>query len=286
MIARLKADFSILWLCRRLGVSRSGYYEWAEMQVNPSKATQRRNELAAYVLTEFQKSSYSAGRRTITARLRNQGHVVNVKLVARIMAEEGLIPAQTIRARKKHAARQLRPTDPGDLLHRDFTSETPGVKLVGDITQITTGEGWVYLATVIDLFNREVIGYAVSDRMKTDLIIAAFTMTKRAGLIAEQPIFHTDHGSQYASTRFIRYCRKNRITRSMGERFHCWDNAVAESFFSRLKNERLHSFAFATRDDAITQIVDYIDYYNRVRPHSTNNGATPVDHRTAVTTAA
>lgn len=286
MIARLKADFPILWLCRRLQVTRSGFYEWAGMQANPSNAARRRNELAAYVLTEFQTSSYAAGRRMITTRLRNQGHIVNEKLVGRIMAEEGLIPAQTIRARKKHAARQLRATDPADLLQRDFTSEIPGTKLVGDITQIDTGEGRVYLATVIDLFNREVIGYAVSDRMKTDLVIAAFTIAKRAGLIAEKPIFHTDHGSQYASGRFIRYCHRNRITRSMGERFECWDNAVAESFFSRLKNERLHSTTFATRDDAITETLDYIDYYNRVRPHGTNNGATPTDHRTTLTTAA
>ena len=286
MIARLKADFTVLWLCRRLQVSRSGYYEWVQMQVSPSKAAQRRNELAGFVLTEFQMSSYAAGRRTITTRLRNQGWTVNGKLIGRIMAAEGLVPAQTIRARKKHAARQLRATDPADLLRRDFTATTPGTKLVGDITQVDTGEGRVYLATVIDLFNREVIGYATSKRMKTDLIIAAFTMAKRADLIADKAIFHTAHGSQYASTRFIRYTRRNRITRSMGERFECWDNAVAESFFSRLKNERLHSFAFATRDDATTEIVDYITYYNHVRPHGTNNGATPADHRAALTTAA
>lgn len=286
MITRLKADFPVLWLCRRVQVSQSGYYEWAGMQRNPSKAAQRRNELAAFVMTEFQASSYAAGRRTITTRLRAQGWVVNAKLIGRIMAEEGLIPAQTTRARKKHAARQLRATDPADLLHRDFTSEIPGTKLVGDITQIATGEGWVYLAAIIDLFNREVIGYAMSNRMKTDLVIAAFTMAKHAGLIADKAIFHTDHGSQYASRRFIRYARRNRITRSMGERFECWDNAVAEAFFSRLKNERLHSYAFTTRDEAITETVDYIDYYNHIRPHGTNHGATPTQHRTALTTAA
>lgn len=286
MIARLKADFPITWLTNRLGVSRSGYYEWDHAQSHPSDAERRRNELIEFVVAEFQRSRFSAGRRTITTRLRAQGWIVNVKLVRRIMAEEGLVPAATLRARKRQHDRQLRAKDPADLLQRDFTSTVPGAKLVGDITQVRTGEGWVYLATVIDLFNREVIGYATANHARTSLVIAAFTMAKRAGRIAEHPIFHSDHGTQYASNRFIQYSRRNRITRSMGERFECWDNAVAESFFSRLKNERLHSFEFETRHDAAIEIATYIEYYNHVRPHSTLNGATPAEHRAALTTAA
>ncbi len=286
MIAWLKAEFPIAWMCRQLEVSKSGYYKWVASELNPSKTEARRNELVGFVESKFIGSGHSAGRRKITRKLRNDGLHVNHKLVGRVMREQGLVPQQTRRAWKKAARRANQVPDPADALKRVFTAQIPGTTLVGDITQVPTGQGWLYLATVIDLASREVIGYAHGPRMTAELVIRAFTAAKRNGNLPAGATFHSDHGSQYRSKRFAKYCRRNKITRSMGEKFQCWDNAVAESFFAGLKNERLHAFRFDSRAEAAAEIEDYIRYYNHERPHGSIDYDTPAAHRAQLTTAA
>jgi putative transposase len=286
VIAWLKADFPIAWMCQQLQVSTSGYYKWVAAEANPSKTEARRNELIGHVTAVFTRSKFSAGRRKITRVLRDAGLLINHKLVGRVMREQGLVPAQTRRAWKTAARRANLVPDPADALQRVFTAELPGAKLVGDITQVPTGEGWLYLATVIDLATREVIGSAHDRRMTAELVIRAFTAAKRNGNLPAGVTFHSDHGSQYRSKRFVKYCKRNKITRSMGEQFQCWDNAVAESFFAGLKNERLHALRFDSRAEAAAEIDDYIRYYNQHRPHATIDYDTPAARRAQLTTAA
>jgi transposase InsO family protein len=286
VIAWLKAEFPIAWMCRQLEVSKSGYYKWVATEEKPSPTEARRNELVPFVEAKFVRSKQSAGRRKITRLLRNDGLQVNHKLVGRIMHEQGLVPHQVRRAWKKAAQRQNRVPDPADALNRVFSAPIPGTKLVGDITQVPTGQGWLYLATVIDLATREIIGHAHGPRMTAELVVRAFTAAKRGGTLPAGATFHSDHGAQYRSKRFAAYCRRNRITRSMGEKFECWDNAVAESFFAGLKNERLHAFRFDSRAEAAAEIEDYIRYYNHERPHGTLDYDTPATRRAQLTTAA
>ena len=137
-----------------------------------------------------------------------------------------------------------------DLLGRDFApaSHAAGTVLVGDITYLKTGQGWLYLATVIDLSTRMVIGWQMADNMRTPLIIDALEMARERVGLGPDTIFHSDHGSQYTSGEFAKYCKKHGFLQSMGETGVCWDNAVAESFFSTLKNEMYHQHVFASRD--------------------------------------
>ncbi len=286
MIAWLKAEFPIAWMCRQLQVSKSGYYKWVATQATPSPSEARRNELVPFVEAKFVKSKQSAGRRKITRQLGNDGLQVNHKLVGRIMREQGLVPHQVRRAWKKAARRANQVPDPADALKRVFIAQVPGSTLVGDISQVPTGQGWLYLATVIDLANREVIGHAHAARMTAELVIRAFTAAKRQGNLPAGATFHSDHGTQYRSKRFAKYCRRNKITRSMGEKFECWDNAVAESFFAGLKNERLHALRFDSRAEAAAEIEDYIRYYNHERPHGSLDHDTPAARRAQLTTAA
>lgn len=286
MIAWLRADFPVAWMCRQLGVSKSGYYKWMAGQASPSTGQARRNELVGLVEAVFVQSHYSAGRRKITRVLGNGGLHVNHKLVGRVMREHGLVPHQTRRAWKKTARRKNQVPDPADALQRVFTAPIPDSRLVGDITQVPTGQGWCYLATVIDLANREVVGYAHGHRMTAELVVRAFSAAKRNGRLHPGATFHSDHGSQYRSRQVTRYCTRNKITRSMGEKFECWDNAVAESFFAQLKNERLHALRFDSRAEAAAEIEDYIRYYNGTRPHGTLDYDTPAARRAQLSQAA
>ena len=166
---------------------------------------------------------------------------------------------------------------------RDFTSSTPGTRLVGDITYLRTGSGWLYLATVIDLCTREVIGWAMASHMRTELIINAMVMARDHGRLAKAGVvFHSDRGSQYTSTDFQDWCAANHVTQSMGAVGVCWDNAVAESFFSHLKTEMFHQQSFPNHLSARTAVMEYIEvWYNRRRPHRHNGGISPAAARTA-----
>lgn len=275
MIAQLKADFPVTYLCQKLEVSASAFYEWC---ISHTTATnRRREELTVLVITKFAESNNVSGYRKVTAAIRKDGIIVNRKTVAGIMAELGLMSPQAERAFKRAKARAARLKDPVDLLGRDFGSLVPGSILVGDITYVATREGWLYVATVIDLATRQVLGHATSNRQTTRLIVRAMTAARRSGLIVPGTVFHTDHGSQYRSKRFANYCRRAGIHRSMGARMECWDNAVAESFFSKLKTERLDWLTFLTRDSANAEVANYIHHFNNDRLHQALGYLTPAE---------
>jgi transposase InsO family protein len=272
----MKAEFGVEFLTGRFGVTVSGYYEWAKRPaISPRKAAQW--DLSAKVLGLFVASGGVSGHRKIHAELAAAGVIVDKKTVAARMRELHLVPKQTVRAWKRAAARKRVTPDPADLVERNFSTDVaPGTVLVGDITYVHTDEGWLYTATVIDLGSRTVLGSASSKRIDTTLIIRALKNAIDTGHVAENAIFHTDHGVQYRSRRFRTYCKRHHIRQSMGSNFECWDNAVAESFFSKLKGERLDWCHFATRAAAAAEVADYIRHFNHHRRHQTLGYATPI----------
>ena len=273
MIAQLKADFPIVYLCEKLNVSTSAFYEWA---ISRTTATnRRRDEVTEMVIEEFAASNGVSGYRKVTAAIHRRGQAVDRKTVASIMAELGLMSPMVERAFRRARRRKSLTKDPVDLLSRDFESVVPGSILVGDITYVPTKEGWLYVATVIDLASRCVLGFATGNRQTTQLIVRAMTAARRSGLITTGAVFHSDHGTQYRSKQFTNYCRRNGIRRSMGARYECWDNAAAESFFSKLKAERLDWIRFDTRAAATTEVIDYISHFNNNRLHQTLGYKTP-----------
>ena len=166
-----------------------------------------------------------------------------------------------------------------ELIKRDFTAASPNTRWVGDITYIKTWEGWAYLATVIDLYSRKVVGYAVADHMRTDLITEALDMAIAARHPSPGVIFHSDRGTQYTSGQFDRYCTKNNIRRSLGKTGICYDNAVSESFFATYKKELIHTRPWPDLKSLLEVTVEWImNYYNTVRRHSTLGYLTPSEY--------
>jgi putative transposase len=270
-----KDHFPIVKMCAWLGVSTSGYYEWKDRA--PSPAAQRRERLATLITAIFEANHGTYGYRRIHAVLVRSGEHVSDELVRELMRELGLVACQP---------RPWRPTTTDadhahripDLVGRDFTAAQPGTKLVGDITYISTAEGWVYLATVIDCYSKMVVGWSMADHYKTSLIAAA--LDSAAGTIDLQPgcVFHSDRGSNYTSYEFAAKISGMNMRHSVGRTGICWDNAMAESFFGALKNEWVHRMTFTTRAEARQAIVHYIEgFYNRQRLHSGLGYKTPLE---------
>jgi putative transposase len=260
-------------MCRRLGISRASYYRWLDAEESPTAL--RYLELTEQVKMMFDSSDGIFGHRMVHTKLAAAGIEVSVGTVAAIMAENGWV-AKRMRAFKRTTI----PSDPdkvfADLIGRDFTSAAPGTRLVGDITYLRTDEGWLYLATVIDLCTRMVVGWAMADHMRASLTTGALKMARDRGHLQPDAIFHSDRGTQYTSREMGAWCRGNRVRQSMGETGVCWDNAVAESLFSSLKNEFYHHHSFTTRQDARRGVMKYIEvFYNRWRPHTNNDGLPP-----------
>lgn len=278
----MKADFPVSYLCDRFQVSESGFYAW---RARPQSASsRRRSELLAKVLGAFIGSGRADGHRKITATLAaDYDLLANRKTVLKAMRGLGVMPPAAQAAFRRAAARARVVPDPPDLLDRRFDFTIPGTVLVGDITYVPTAEGWVYVATVIDLATRMVLGHASGTRQSAELIVTALRRAIRTGIVAAGAIFHSDHGAQYRSKRFTRFCGQHTIRRSMGAKFECWDNAVAESFFSKLKNERLRWLTFTTRRAAAWEVRDYINTFNHKRRHQGLGYATPAETMTRLT---
>lgn len=256
-------------------VSSSGYYDWRERPRSARAA--RREKLTVIVRWHFEDSDGTYGYRRIAAAMRAAGQLVSADTVKSIMAEEGLVAAQPRRSGPRTTVPATDLAAVPDLVQRDFTASEPGRKLVGDITYIPTWEGWVYLATVLDCFSKKVVGWAMADHMRTDLIIAAMEMAIRNGHVRHGlTIFHSDRGSQYTSEAYREFCVSRGITRSMGRTGVCWDNAYAESWNGSLKNERVNRMVYPTRKKAIQDVANWIELrYNQKRLHSALGYVTP-----------
>lgn len=275
LIHEEKANHTILLMTGLLGVSRAGYYAWLARlgQVTPSQ--ERRDRVATLVAESHEQSRQVNGYRRVRADLARQGVPVSEGMVRARMRDAGIWGVQP-RSKKRTTIpaddAALRP----DLIKRDFTAQAPGEKLVGDITYLRTGEGWLYLATVIDLYSRMVVGWSMAGHMRTELIENALEMAHTHGRIAPGAVFHSDRGSVYTSADYAATAGKYGVRLSVGRTGSCHDNAVAESFFSMLKNEMYHRAVFATRRRARFAVHEYIEvFYNRQRLHSTLGYRTP-----------
>jgi putative transposase len=270
--------------CRALDVSESWFYKWRGRP--PTVAQQRRAELDARVREVFDDSGGNPGTYgspRVHAELRDQGWIVTEKTVAASMARQGLV------ARPKKRFRCLTRPDKRavpfpDLVRRDFSAPAPDLKWCGDMTEIPTLEGKLYLADVEDLFSRRIIGFAIGEHADAELATAAIqtAVAVRGGSVAGV-IFHSDRGSTYTADLFTEACGHHKIRQSMGRTGSCLDNAAAESFFSTLEHELLSRTTFRTKEDARRRAAAWIDSYNRNRRHSVCKMKTPIDHEAVAT---
>jgi putative transposase len=263
-------------MCAWLAVSTSGFYHWLSRPTSATAA--RRQALTARVRHFFQASDGTYGYRRIHADLVNEGTECSPELVRQIMRAEGLVACQPRPFRVTTEADALAAAEMPDLVGRDFTADRPGVKFVGDITYIHTWQGFVYLATVIDCYSKKVVGWSIADHMRAELVETALKNAAATTVIEPLAIFHSDRGSVYTSADYRKLIKDVGMRSSMGRTGVCWDNAMAESFFSALKNERVYRTVYATKARARADVIAYIEgFYNSRRRHSALSYQTPND---------
>ena len=272
---REKATHHIATLCRVLDVSLSGYYAWRDRP--PSARVQADEALLEQIgeIHAYSRQTYGAPR--IHAELRARGVRCGRKRVARLMLQAGLTGAQ--RRHYHGTTRQHREALAApDLVQRDFTAAGPDQLWVADITYVPTGEGWLYLATVLDAWSRRIVGWAMGDTLRTELVVEALNMTVWNRRPAAGVIHHSDRGAQYTSVAFSRRCREAGVAPSTGSVGDAYDNALAEAFFASLKTELLMRSTFATRTAARLALFDYIEgFYNSHRRHSALGYLSPAE---------
>jgi transposase InsO family protein len=263
--------------CELLKVSRSAYY--AARGDEPSGRTRRDAELAAQVKTVHEESKGRYGSPRIHAQLRTQGLQHSRKRVARLMRAQGL-QGRAAKRWKKTTIPDPAAAARADRIRRDFTADASRIntRWCGDITYIPTWEGWLYLATVIDIASRRVVGFAQADHLRTELIADALSNAVAARDPEPGVIFHSDRGCQYTSADYAVLADDCQVTLSVGRTGQCWDNALAESFFSSLKGELIDTRAWPTRAGARRAVVEYIGWYNGTRLHSSLGYQSPANY--------
>jgi len=268
--------YPVVFMCAELEVSRSGYYAWRVG--GPSARAVADQGFTVMIKAIYDQGRGNPGVRRVRAGLAALGHLLSHKRVWRLMRAAGL-QGRHPKAWKRTTVHGDWPVSAPDLVKRDFTAVGPNRRWCGDITYIKTWEGWAYLATVIDLYSRKVVGYAIADHMRTDLITNALDMAIAARHPSPGVIFHSDRGTQYTSGQFDRYCTKNNIRRSLGKTGICYDNAVSESFFATYKKELIHTRPWPDLKSLLEVTVEWImNYYNTVRRHSTLDYLTPSEY--------
>ena len=278
-VAAQKADFPVRTLCRVCRVSASGFYAWAaRMTAGPGPATAARVITAAHVARVHRDSRRRYGSPRVTAQLAREGIVVNHKAVEREMARRGLAGR---RSRRKIRTTRRDPSQvpAADLVRRNFARSRADELWIGDATYIWTDQGWCYLATVVDACSRRLLGWSITDHLRTELCLDALlaAVATRGGRrnLAAGIVFHTDHGTQYTASAFRTACRSLGITQSMGTVGDSYDNAMAESFFSGFKREVIDGEHFATRADARKEIFTWLNWYNQTRLHTSIGNRPP-----------
>ncbi len=283
-VAKHRGAWPVDVQCEALGVSRSGFYAW---RTRPLSARARTDAaILQTIRASFALSDSTYGARRMLDEVRDAGHVCGRQRVARLMRSAAL------RARPR---RRATPADTGvralhmvapNVLDRDFTAQAPNQKWVADFTYIWTLEGWLYVAAVLDLFSRRVVGWSMQAAMTSQLVTDALLMAVWRRRPADTLLHHSDQGSQYASEDFQRLLQGLGVTCSMSRSGNVWDNSVMESFFSTLKTERCDRRRYATRQAARADIFDYIErFYNPLRRHSTLGNLSPAAFEQAVAVA-
>jgi len=271
-----RMHYPIRMLCRVLEVSPSGYYAWRKRP--PSARAQADTQLWAALQQEYQQSRKTYGSPRLHQALQRLGHRCGRHRVARLMRRGGLrgIPRRRYVCTTQRAAGQ---SGAPDRLQRDFSAEAPNQKWVSDITYIATQQGWLYLAVVLDLFSRRVVGWAMDEHLHDDLVLTALQMAYTQRGAPTGLICHSDHGSQYTSARVQDWLAAHGLQASMGSVGDCYDNAVMESFYAILKRECLPAEPYLTRRQARTHLFEFLEvFYNQQRLHSTLGYQTPVEY--------
>lgn len=264
-------------MCEVLNIKRSSYYGWLK---RPESKRKREDDILAIEIKRInQESGRTYGSRRISAQLKKEGVACGKNRVSRLMKENNIFSKLKTKF-KATTYSDYNFTVAPNLLNQEFIVDEPNKVYVGDITYIGTDEGWLYLATVVDLFNREVVGWSMDFRMTRKLVIDAFTLAINKENPDKGLIFHSDRGVQYASYDYQDLLRDNGFIQSMSAKGCCYDNACAESFFSSLKKDKLYGHKFRTRDHARRAIVEYIElFYNPRRLHSTLGYKSPKEYK-------
>ncbi len=271
-------EFSISLMCRVLRVARAGFYQWLHQPESERAREDRR-------LLELIRNSYAAshgvyGARRVFGDLREAGETCGLHRVERVMRNHKIKAVRGYKA-PRHIAGRPSIIAPNHL-QREFTVDAPNKVWVTDITYIRTWQGWLYLAVVVDLYARKVVGWSMKPTLSRELALDALLMAVWRRKPEGRVIVHSDQGSQFGSDDFKRFCAAHNLEPSMSRRGNCWDNAVAESFFSSLKKERIRKRIYKTREMARADIFDYIEvFYNRSRRHSHLGGISPEAFETA-----
>jgi transposase InsO family protein len=275
-MAAHREEFEIRVMCRVLAVSRSGYYAWPKRPISARKMADQ--ELSQQIKEIYEHSRQTYGSPRIWAELAAQGVRCGRKRVARLMRQAALCARQ--RGKFKVITTDSAHNYPvaRNLLEQDFSASRPNEKWLGDITYIPTAQGWLYLAVILDLYSRRIVGWAMSDSLERHLVIAALHMAIHRRQPPPGLLHHSDRGSQYASHDYQAVLTQAQMQCSMSRAGNCYDNAPMESFFGTLKTELVHHCQYQTKAEAKTAIFEYIEvFYNRLRRHSALGYQSPVN---------
>jgi putative transposase len=278
-IAAHRDEFPISRMCQVLAVSRSGYYAWCKQLTSAREMANQALLVKIRELFDQHKGRYGSNR--IHRALRREGERCSHKRVARLMRQHGL------RARRQRSYKRTTQSNhslpvAANILEQDFTTTAPNQKWCGDISYVATAEGWLYLAVIIDLYARVVVGWAMGPSLNRSLVLAALQMALRRRRPAAALLHHSDRGSQYASCDYQALLDAHQLQVSMSRTGNCYDNAMVESFFATLKVECVADQVFVNRAEARTVLFEYMElYYNRQRLHSSLGYLTPVEYKQA-----
>lgn len=261
-------------LCAVMRVSRSGFYDYLARSAS-SDDDRSESELTLRIKAIFNQYRASCGSRRMVKHLREAGHRIGRYKVRRIMRQHGL-NARTPKRFKLTTDSKHSFAVAANVLDRRFDVDAPNKVWTADISYVWTFEGWLYLAVVMDLYSRQIVGWAMKDRMKTQLVINALSMAYWQRKPVKGLLHHSDRGSQYACHDYQKLLKSYGMDVSMSRKGNCWDNAPTERFFRSLKSERLTACRFFTRNEAKNEILDYITFYNSIRLHSTLGYVSPM----------
>jgi putative transposase len=274
-IEKHRKQYSVSRLCLMVGIKRSSYYAWKKRK--PSQREQKNQALMEEIRRIHRLFRKTYGSPRVYAHLKKQGYVCNKKRVAHLMRQDGLKGQRKYHRVNTTNSKHSFPIAP-NALNRDFQAERPNQKWVADITYIPTEEGWLYVAGVLDLFSRKIVGWDMSKQIDTTLVENALRMALYQREPGKGLLHHSDRGVQYASHQIRNILAANKIQVSMSNKGNCYDNAVMESFWGTLKNEWVHHQRYQTRAQARTDIFSYIEgFYNTVRLHSTLGYLSPTE---------
>jgi len=272
-----RGNYPVDAMCELFDVSKSGYYEWRSRAGRRDQAEIEEQKLARTIEAIHMGSKKKYGSPRIADRLTGLGYDVSLSTVARRMKKHGIRSKLARKFKATTESDHKLPVAPNYLM-QDFTAYSPDQIWMSDITYVATREGWLYICGIIDLYSRKIVGWTASSRMTKDLVASAYLKARRERVPGPHLIYHSDRGSQYAAKSFRALLRRDCVIQSMSRRACCWDSAPIESFWGRLKTECVYWEDFATRQDALQVIHEWIEHdYNTVRAHSSLNFSTPTE---------